>query len=48
MQRDILGGNDITDDYPDLPPHGQSGVGQTYEGIHTLIIGEHITGMAAY
>jgi len=34
-----------------LPPHGQPGVGETYEGthdIHTLIIGEHITGYAAF
>jgi glutaryl-CoA dehydrogenase len=51
MGRDILGGNGIADEYPIFRHMANLESVKTYEGthdIHTLIIGEHITGHAAY
>ncbi len=51
MARDILGGNGITDDYPVMRHMMNLESVKTYEGtqdIHTLIIGQAITGIAAY
>ena len=51
MARDILGGNGITDDYPIMRHMMNLESVKTYEGtqdIHTLIIGQAITGIAAY
>jgi len=51
MARDILGGNGIADDYPVMRHMMNLESVKTYEGthdIHTLIIGENITGIAAY
>src|SRR5271166_404348 len=51
MGRDILGGNSIADEYPIFRHMANLESVKTYEGthdIHTLIIGEHITGIAAY
>jgi glutaryl-CoA dehydrogenase len=51
MGRDILGGNGIADEYPIFRHMANLESVKTYEGthdIHTLIIGEHITGIAAY
>ena len=51
MGRDILGGNDIADEYPIFRHMANLESVKTYEGthdIHTLIIGEHITGIAAF
>ena len=45
--RDILGGNGIADEYPIFRHMANLESVKTYEGthdIHTLIIGEHITG----
>ena len=47
MGRDILGGNGIADEYPIFRHMANLESVKTYEGthdIHTLIIGEHITG----
>jgi glutaryl-CoA dehydrogenase len=49
--RDILGGNGITDDYPIMRHMMNLESVKTYEGthdIHTLIIGQSITGIPAY
>ena len=49
--RDILGGNGITDDYPIMRHMMNLESVKTYEGthdIHTLIIGQSVTGIAAY
>src|SRR6202789_3502255 len=49
--RDILGGNGITEDYPVMRHMMNLESVKTYEGthdIHTLIIGQAITGIAAY
>ncbi|HEX5235238.1 MAG TPA: acyl-CoA dehydrogenase family protein [Silvibacterium sp.] len=49
--RDILGGNGITDDYPVMRHMMNLESVKTYEGthdIHTLIIGQSITGIPAY
>ena len=49
--RDILGANGITDDYPIMRHMMNLESVKTYEGthdIHTLILGQHITGIAAY
>ncbi len=51
MARDILGGAGITDDYPVMRHMMNLESVKTYEGthdIHTLIIGQAITGIAAY
>ncbi|HWZ12496.1 MAG TPA: acyl-CoA dehydrogenase family protein [Acidobacteriaceae bacterium] len=51
IARDILGGNGITDDYPIMRHMMNLESVKTYEGtdnIHTLIIGQAITGEAAY
>jgi len=51
MSRDILGGNGITDDYPIMRHMMNLESVKTYEGthdIHTLIIGQSVTGIPAY
>ncbi|MHB1021453.1 MAG: acyl-CoA dehydrogenase family protein [Acidobacteriaceae bacterium] len=51
MARDILGGNGITDDYPIMRHMMNLESVKTYEGthdIHTLILGQSITGIAAF
>ena len=51
MARDVLGANGITDDYPVMRHMMNLESVKTYEGthdIHTLIIGQSITGIAAY
>jgi glutaryl-CoA dehydrogenase len=51
MARDILGANGIADDYPIMRHMMNLESVKTYEGthdIHTLIIGQSITGIAAY
>jgi glutaryl-CoA dehydrogenase len=51
MARDILGANGITDDYPVMRHMMNLESVKTYEGthdIHTLILGESATGIAAY
>jgi glutaryl-CoA dehydrogenase len=49
--RDILGANGITEDYPIMRHMMNLESVKTYEGthdIHALILGHHITGIAAY
>jgi glutaryl-CoA dehydrogenase len=51
MARDILGANGIADEYPIFRHMANLESVKTYEGthdIHALIIGEHITGLAAF
>jgi glutaryl-CoA dehydrogenase len=51
MARDILGANGITEDYPIMRHMMTLESVKTYEGthdIHALILGQHITGIAAY
>ena len=51
MARDILGANGITDDFPIMRHMMNLESVKTYEGthdIHTLIIGQNVTGIAAY
>ncbi|HLH38642.1 MAG TPA: acyl-CoA dehydrogenase family protein [Bryobacteraceae bacterium] len=51
LSRDLLGGNGIMDDYPIMRHLCNLETVKTYEGtdhIHTLIIGERVTGIAAY
>jgi len=51
MARDILGGNGIINEYQSMRHMCNLETVYTYEGthdIHTLIIGEHITGLPAY
>jgi glutaryl-CoA dehydrogenase len=51
IARDILGGNGITDDYPIMRHMMNLESVKTYEGthdIHSLIIGQHVTGIPAY
>jgi len=51
MARDILGGNGITDDYPIMRHMMNLESVKTYEGthdIHTLILGQSVTGIPAY
>jgi len=51
MARDILGGNGITEDYPIMRHMMNLESVKTYEGthdIHALIIGQHLTGIAAF
>ncbi len=50
MARDLLGANGIVDDYQSMRHMVNLETVRTYEGthdIHTLILGEHITGMRA-
>ncbi|MCU0246728.1 MAG: acyl-CoA dehydrogenase family protein [Bryobacter sp.] len=49
--RDLLGGNGIVDDYPIMRHLCNLETVKTYEGtdhIHTLVIGERVTGIPAY
>jgi len=49
--RDLLGGNGIIDDYPMMRHMCNLESVKTYEGtdhIHTLVIGERVTGILAY
>jgi glutaryl-CoA dehydrogenase len=51
MARDILGANGITEDYPIMRHMMNLESVKTYEGthdIHTLILGQHLTGIAAF
>ena len=51
LSRDLLGGNGIMDEYPIMRHMCNLETVKTYEGtdhIHTLVIGEHVTGVAAY
>jgi glutaryl-CoA dehydrogenase len=51
LSRDLLGANGIIDDYPMMRHMCNLESVKTYEGtdhIHTLVIGEKITGLAAY
>src|SRR5579863_4060231 len=51
MARDILGANGITEDYPVMRHMMNLESVKTYEGthdIHALILGQHLTGIAAY
>jgi glutaryl-CoA dehydrogenase len=51
MARDVLGAAGITDDYPVMRHMMNLESVKTYEGthdIHTLILGQHVTGIPAY
>ena len=51
QSRDLLGGNGIMDEYPIMRHMCNLETVKTYEGtdhIHTLVIGEKVTGIAAY
>jgi glutaryl-CoA dehydrogenase len=51
LARDILGANGITDDFPVMRHMMNLESVKTYEGthdIHTLVIGQSVTGIAAY
>ncbi len=51
LARDILGANGITEDYPIMRHMMNLESVKTYEGthdIHTLILGQHLTGIGAY
>ncbi len=51
LARDILGANGITDDYPVMRHMMNLESVKTYEGTHdiqALILGQHLTGIAAY
>jgi glutaryl-CoA dehydrogenase len=51
LARDVLGANGITDDYPVMRHMMNLESDKTYEGthdIHTLILGQHVTGIPAY
>ncbi|MGH9590744.1 MAG: acyl-CoA dehydrogenase family protein [Terracidiphilus sp.] len=51
LARDILGANGITGDFPVMRHMMNLESVKTYEGthdIHTLILGQHLTGIAAY
>ena len=51
MARDILGANGILNEYQSMRHMCNLETVYTYEGthdIHTLILGEHITGIPAY
>jgi glutaryl-CoA dehydrogenase len=50
LARDLLGANGIVDDYQSMRHRVNLETVRTYEGthdVHTLILGEHITGMRA-
>jgi glutaryl-CoA dehydrogenase len=51
LARDILGANGVTEDYPIMRHSMNLESVKTYEGthdIHTLILGQNLTGIAAY
>jgi glutaryl-CoA dehydrogenase len=51
LSRDLLGANGITDEYPVMRHMCNLETVKTYEGtehIHTLVIGERVTGLSAY
>ena len=51
LSRDLLGANGITDEYPVMRHMANLETVKTYEGtdhIHALVIGEKVTGIAAY
>ena len=51
VSRDLLGANGITDEYPIMRHMCNLETVKTYEGtdhIHALVIGERVTGVAAY
>jgi glutaryl-CoA dehydrogenase len=51
MARDVLGANGITEDYPIMRHMMNLESVKTYEGthdIHALVLGQHLTGIAAY
>jgi glutaryl-CoA dehydrogenase len=51
LSRDLLGANGITEEYPIMRHMCNLETVKTYEGtdhIHALVIGEHVTGIAAY
>ena len=51
LSRDLLGANGITDEYPIMRHMCNLETVKTYEGtdhIHALVIGERVTGIAAY
>jgi len=51
LARDLLGANGITDEYPVMRHLCNLETVKTYEGtdhIHALVIGERVTGIAAY
>ncbi len=51
LARDILGANGVTDDYPVMRHSMNLESVKTYEGthdIHTLILGQNLTGLPAY
>ena len=51
LSRDLLGGNGIMDEYPIMRHMCNLETVKTYEGtdhIHTLVIGERVTGVPAY
>jgi glutaryl-CoA dehydrogenase len=51
LSRDLLGANGITDEYPIMRHLCNLETVKTYEGtdhIHTLVIGEKVTGIPAY
>ena len=51
MAREILGGNGITADYPPMRHLANMETVYTYEGthdIHSLILGEDLTGLSAF
>jgi glutaryl-CoA dehydrogenase len=51
LSRDLLGANGITDEYPIMRHLCNLETVKTYEGtdhIHKLVIGERVTGIAAY
>ncbi len=51
MSREILGANGILDEYPVMRHAANLESVKTYEGtheIHTLIIGQDVTGIAAF
>ncbi len=51
LSRDLLGANGIMDEYPIMRHMCNLETVKTYEGtdhIHALVIGEHVTGIAAY
>ena len=51
LSRDLLGANGIMDEYPIMRHLCNLETVKTYEGtdhIHTLVIGEHVTGIPAY
>jgi len=51
LSRDLMGANGIMDEYPIMRHMANLETVKTYEGtdhVHCLVIGEHVTGIAAY